>query len=391
MAKLKSKLSAVCVVLALMLGGSFSSAEAGTSVYHVPKNIQSKGQKDVTKALLDFLAKVPNDSTIVFPAGGRYNIEGTLYLYNRHGLTIEGNGSEFFASTDGSTVAPPAQPSARWVVSNNWPRGRRHWVFDRSTRITVRNMTIRGANPNANATNAAYVAALEAQHGIEMAGSSGVVENVTIRDTYGDLVSVTRQAHKVAVRNNTLTNSGRQGVTVDHASDVVIEGNYLSHLGRSAIDLEPATSAWSVHRVRIANNRVGYARGFFLAALGKGPVNDIIIERNYVFGDPLAIYVNDTAGGRRANWRVVNNVSSRVWGSPQAMMRFYRVDGVEVSGNSAPIATTQSGKVVETLKACNILAEPNNWIPYTPAGKAAQPLIPLTTDGYESSTNCGAA
>lgn len=384
-------LHALALVLALMLS-LVVVPEAGASgaVYEAPRSINSNGQKDVTDQLLEFFAGVPDGSTITFPAGARYNIEGTLYLYGRRNLTFESNGAEFFATTDGSSVAPPSATTAAWVKSNNWPRGRRHWLFDQSTGITVRNMTITGANPNAGPWNGAYVSALEAQHGIEMAGSSGMIEGVTISDTYGDLVSIGRRSKSVVVRNNHLTRSGRQGVTVDGATDVAILGNVVADTGRSIFDLEPPTAKREVRRVWIVGNQVGKANGIFVAALGKGVVNDITVQGNVLTGLELTTQVRDgqSPDARRANWSFINNVSDRGWGSPQAMLRFWRVDGVTVRGNVARIATTQSRKAVETWESCSVVAEPNTWHAYTPEGKEPQPLIPLTTDGYETTAAC---
>lgn len=389
MSHLRTKVHTAALVLALALSLTIApDARASEAVYQAPRSINAKGQKDVTEQLLKFFAGVPDGSAITFPAGARYNIEGTLYLYGRNNLTFDGNGAEFFATTDGSGAAPPAAPEAAWARSNNWPRGRRQWLIDRSSGITIQNMTITGAHPGAGAKVGAYVSSLEAQHGIQIAGSSATVQNVNINDTYGDLISITRWAHDVVVRDSHLERSGRQGITVDGATDVVIERNFIGDIGRSVIDFEPPTVSREVRRVHVAHNRIGRANGIFVAAKGKGPVNDITILGNVLQGEPLSTQVSDTAGGRRANWRFLYNSSDKPWGSSQAMLRFWRVDGVTVQGNRAPIATTQSRKAVETWGSCNVVASSNQWEPYTPVGKVPQPLIPLTTDGYETTAAC---
>lgn len=370
-------------------------AGASGMVYEAPRNISANGQTDVTDQLLAFFARVPDGSTISFPAGARYNIEGTLYLYGRRNLTFEGNGAEFFATTDGSGAAPPSERTGQWVQSNNWPRHRAQWIFDRSTGITLRNMAIKGANPNAGPWNGAYVSALEAQHGVEMAGSSGIIEGVSISDTYGDLISVSRWSTGVVIRQNYLTRSGRQGVTVDGATDVAILRNVITDTGRSIFDLEPPTPKREVRRVWIVGNQVGRANGIFVASLGKGVVNDITVQGNVLTGLELTTQVRDgqknpdgTQTSRRANWSFINNVSDKPFGSPMAMLRFWRVDGVTVRGNVAPIVTTQGRKAVETWESCGIVAEPNTWQAHTPVGKLLQPLIALTTDGYETTAAC---
>lgn len=368
--------------------------------FEVPRSIDANGKKDVTDDLLAYFASVPDGSTITFPDAARYRIEGTLYMFGRTDLTFDGNGATFFATTDGTGIAPPDHPSAGWVPSNNWPRHRAQWIVDRSERVTFRNLTITGANPNAGPWNGAYVSELEAQHGIEMAGSSGLIDNVSISDTYGDLVSVTRWAHDVTVQGSTLVRSGRQGVTVDGGVDVVIRGNTVADTGRSIFDLEPPTAKREVRRVLIEDNDVGRANGIFVAALGKGVVDDVMVRGNRLTGQELTTQVRDgqknpdgTQTSWRHNWAFVDNVSDRAFGSPQAMLRFWRVNGITVTGNRAPIALTQSRKAVETWKSCDIVAEPNDWVPSYPEWKSEDdygPIIPLTTDGYESSGEpCG--
>lgn len=70
------------------------------------------------------------------------------------------------------------------------------------------------------------------------------------------------------------------------------------------------------------------------------------------------------------------------------MMRFWSVDGVTVTANSQPIVSTQGRKAVETYESCNIVAAPNDWWVHVPVGKQWAPLIPLTTDGYETTAAC---
>src|SRR5438067_7537181 len=102
--------------------GSIPTRAAGT--YNVPATIDSTGTTDVTQKLVDFFASVPDGSTIAFPAGGKYRIEGTLPISNRHNLVFDGNGAEFIARTDGSGVPP-------WNgKTTNWPRNRVHWLVD---------------------------------------------------------------------------------------------------------------------------------------------------------------------------------------------------------------------------------------------------------------------
>ncbi|MEO5837387.1 MAG: hypothetical protein ABIQ73_15685 [Acidimicrobiales bacterium] len=145
------------------------SAGASSSVV-APSTIDSTGAADVTDKLLAFIAGVPDGSTISFPANARYRIEGSLIIEGRRDLTFEGNNAEFFATTEAD-------------------RNRRHWWIRNSDGITIRDIAVRGANPNAGVGDAAYRSDREAQQGFDFAGTSNtLVERVTVTDVYGDFV-----------------------------------------------------------------------------------------------------------------------------------------------------------------------------------------------------------
>lgn len=360
-------MKAARLVLALVMALAMlysPAANAASTVYRVPRRIDATGSRDVTSRLNRFLARVPDGSTIVFRADGRYRVEGTLYLKDRRDLTIDGNGARFFARTDGATASPAPAPLDRL-----WPRHRVHWYFYGGGGIVLRDLVIDGANRDAGAHNGAYVPSLEAQHGVEFAHVDGAtLHDCKITDTYGDLVSVTRQSNAVVVRDCHLERSGRQGITVDDGTNVVIKRNYLAETGRSAIDLEPATDRWAVRGVRIARNTIGAANGVFVAAYGRGSnVEDIDIVANNLVDEPLMVLVSAPEGHRRRGFRVIDNVSARRYGGPQAPLRFTRVDGVEIRGNYQEIAPERfsegrlvhAGISVGLHETCDVTIESN--------------------------------
>ncbi|HET6361721.1 MAG TPA: hypothetical protein VFH11_06655, partial [Gemmatimonadota bacterium] len=122
------------------------------------KAIDATGTWDVTGPLNSYLASVPNGSVIQLPAGARYRVEGIVRLVGRKNLTIEGNGALLFANSTGSGATPPPG------FDRNWPRNRYHLEIRGGSGIVIRNLVVRGANPNAGMNDAAYVSALEAQH-----------------------------------------------------------------------------------------------------------------------------------------------------------------------------------------------------------------------------------
>src|SRR4051794_30833598 len=83
---------AIALPCSLVLAATVLSAHAAGAIYAIPVLIDGTGTTDVTSQLQSFLNGVPDGSTIELPAGGRYRVEGTLTLQDRHDLTIEGNG-----------------------------------------------------------------------------------------------------------------------------------------------------------------------------------------------------------------------------------------------------------------------------------------------------------
>src|SRR5438067_6812087 len=195
-----------------------SAGPAHATTIAAPSTINSTGGTDVTAALLSFFAQVPDGSTITFPAGARYRVEGTLALENRNNFTFEGNGAQFFATTQGD-------------------RSRSMWRVDFGSNIHFHNVVVKGVNPHAGANPYAYVATLEAQHGFDLEGTNGVVlDHVTVTDTYGDFVNMDKQqliwTRNVTVQNSTFRRSGRKGISLTGVSDVVIQANLITDVAR---------------------------------------------------------------------------------------------------------------------------------------------------------------
>jgi pectate lyase len=104
--------------------------------------------------------------------GACYQVEGSLTIANQRNLLLEGSGATLKATTKGRRV-------------------RVHISIDNSENIIVRNLTVKGANPHAGATRAAYDEELEARHGFSLGGVRHVLfDNVQASDVYGDFVYI---------------------------------------------------------------------------------------------------------------------------------------------------------------------------------------------------------
>ncbi len=311
--------------------GGKTPETAPTVVVVVPGSIDATGHTDDTKALQAFVDKVPNGRVIQFRPRGRYRIEGTLFLRNRHRLTFDGEDALVFATTRGGP-------------------NRAQWWIEDGSQIVFRDLSVKGANPNAGVGKDAYVPKLATQPGFEFEGVDGAeLDHVRVTDVYGDFVYLGRDKRRVPSRNvwihdSTFLRNGRQGIAVTAATNVIIEHNYFDDTRRSTIDLEPNGRSWHVSDVFVLDNTVGVGRLLFVASKGQGPVNNIVISGNRLVGHPLTIEVVAPGRTRRSNWVVTNNVSDTTVRSRP--MRFSGIDGLDISGNTQRVAGQQPGVLI---------------------------------------------
>jgi hypothetical protein len=340
--------------------------DIGNSSSHglaVPSEIDPTGQTDVTDQLQEFLSSVPDGATIVFPPKATFRVEGSLLLIGRQGLTIEGNGAMVFATTDGSQIVPPTR------LKHKWPRKRAHLIFDGGGNIVVRDLEIRGAHPNPGA-DGEYVAALEGQHGIVLRGVQGAeIDRVRITDVYGDFMylgggvtdSVRQWTRNVHIHDSHFERNGRQGFGITGAEDVLIEDNYIGEVKRTALDVEPNGNGGGAIGLTVRDNHFGAIHGHWLAAHGKvGTVRDITLERN-VLNAKMRVSTN-SIGPRRSNFRIVDNVSDRMVGSPAPLMTLHLIDGLEVRGNRHPLNKWREMTGVYVTESCDVTVEGNSFV-----------------------------
>ena len=349
----------VLIALGMVTQIGATAPTGAATVVPVPGTIDRTGTSDVTGPLNAFFAGLAPGSTVMFPPGGRFRVEGVLLLRNRHDLTIEGNGSTVFARTDGSGVAPPGAG-----YRAGWPRRREHWHIRDSTGVTLRNLTVQGANPNAGATPEAYVPALEGQAGVAISRSDNIVlDSMRIQDTYGDFVWITGASSNVTIRRGTFLRSGRQGIAVVNAHDVVVEDNDIRDVARSVFDLEPVGRARAEH-VRLQSNRVGAYTNFLLGAVGGGPgVNDVWLQGNRVNGgngvSVAAGFTKQLRRGLHILWNVGTGTARPPLGAAQpGLIQLTNLDGVEIHGNSQAVGGVPA---ISLDRVCNLTVADNSF------------------------------
>jgi hypothetical protein len=388
-----ARIVVVAVVVALVAGLSLLTiggpAGAATVPVPIPATIDASGRTDVTTALTAFLQRLPAGAVVSFPDDARYRIEGTVVLTNARGVTIDGHGATFFATTDGSGAAP-----ARGGQRASWPRLRAQWRIRGGSGITLRDMSIKGANPKGGATADAYVPALEGQAGIAIQRASQVtVDGVHISDTYGDGVWVTGGSTDVTVRGSTIERIGRQGVAVVNGQRVVVEGNHLRGISRSVFDLEPPGRA-VVQDIRLRDNDVGDYGNFLLAAGGGGPgVNDVHLEGNRVDGGHGVSVFAGIEGKQRRRYHVVDNTGTGsvrpVAGTNRpGLIQLTNLDEVEIRGNRQRVDGVPA---VSLDRVCDVTVEGNDFAGADPERQEVAPCgatstAPPTRSGPAPST-----
>jgi parallel beta-helix repeat protein len=332
-----------------MLGfaGTVSSGSArAANVVRVPYSIDPTGKNDVSAQMQSFFATVPDGSVVVFGSHAQYQMDETLVLDRRHGLTIEGNGATIFAATPGDAH----RSNIRLVESNG---------------IVVRDLTVKGANPNGGTSLGAYVPAKEFQHAFELLGVNNLVlDHVAAFDTYGDFVYLGKAAGSwsshVTIENSTFERNGRQGISLIDASDVLISNNTISDVRRATFDFEPDGRSDGVSNVVIENNTIGAGRLFFVAAAGLQPVNHVEILDNSLHHQSLQMAIRNDHSNYREEWKIIGNVSDAVFGNPLgSAMRLWHVDDLEIARNAQHFQSGRRMVLVELHYSCHVSVHDN--------------------------------
>ena len=91
-----------------------------------------------------------------FPSGGRFRIDGVVFVTGRHDVTIDGNGLH----VGRGRPTAPGRRSRGYNLRGGWPRLRAHVDVEDSTGITIHDLTVQGPNPSGT-----FKAPLEGQAG----------------------------------------------------------------------------------------------------------------------------------------------------------------------------------------------------------------------------------
>jgi hypothetical protein len=326
-------------IAALLLALAFCQPSAA-AVYRVPSKIKANCSTPVEGKIMAWLATVPDGSTVQFGAGRCYGQDGTITLSGRSGLVIDGQGSEFRALTAGGSH-------------------RANWRLVNGSNLTLRNMAVRGSNPQGG-----YDPNIEWQHGYSIEGVQKMtLSNVQARETWGDGVYVWRggyspacgddasSARDVVLDHAVLERNGRQGVAIVDAERVTVQDSTIGPVAWWGVDIETDDNCDIARHINILRNQFGATRYGVIGSVGFG-------------GDPQVGDVTAVGNTQTVQAGLPGECWAPVWIlSPDTMYRtgytfsdnrflarrnafeFRRVRNIDVSSNSVTLTpTTGCGK-----------------------------------------------
>jgi hypothetical protein len=292
---------------------------------NLPSSIDATGARDVSSALIAFIATVPDGGTISFKSTGTYRIDKAIKFGGRNNLTLKGNGATI-VGRGGTTEAS----SIFWLG----PKG--------DSGITIENFRLVGNNPSPGVFHSGQ----EGAHGVLVDGGSNItLRGLTVSGVWGDCLKVATWASGVTFRDSTCLSSGRSGVSVTAGRNVIIQRVAFVKNGYCVFNIEPNNSSDGASNIQFLSNTAGtWTNSFFSGDGAAGSkVNGITISGNTVTGGTL-LTVIDLA--RRTNVVFTNNTSRITGRGP--ILRFARIDGLTVTGNSQPLSSGSLASITDS-------------------------------------------
>ena len=351
-------LASLLALTALVSPTSIDSA-SGAEVVTVPASITANCTRDVSGELNTFLARVPNGSTVNFPAGACYRVDRTVTVSGKTGLVLAGHGARLqrLTPTPHDLSYPNANPILR---------------LGRLTRSRVVGFKILGINMRSNVPHhpeyGTYYRNWEFDHGIAISGGVDLtVKRVTIDGPYGDGIWVGgddkwsyRRSDGVRLLRITVKHNGRQGIALTRGTNILVDRSNITSR-RAGIDLEPAATTHVLKNVEIRRSQFN-SHLLAFSGSGAGVVNNVNIHHNLVThtGTPF-VHAGSSSGLSRNNWRIANNTVTWTLGSSSPGVRLMNMHNVTVEGNHLRFSAARSMQGVRVMNGTNGVSVTCNW------------------------------
>ena len=329
------------------------------SVYTVLASIDGTGLTDVTAALNNWIATVPNGtaanpSVIRFPSGNTYLVSQGIQISNRTFLTFDGYGARIKLNP----AAGFSQLQSLFLLGKAY----NGFFGGINKNIIIKGFDLEASNP----TPGIWAASREMAHAVEIDNSDGVeVFDVTAHGIGGDGFKIT-DGHNLHLHHNHILDAGRQGVSVISGDQILIDNNQFDDMGYFILDIEPNNDTESATDITFRDNiagswgpNVGVGAGF--VACGSGTaynrIGNITVTGNTMTGmsdASLRSYFNQNAYKRLYNIVFTNNKATQADSGP--VLIFKSIDGLTVTGNAQPVS---SGTLSSIQNSTSVVSSPN--------------------------------
>ena len=323
---------------------------------------------DGQDAIAAAIARCPNGSRVSFPAGRTYHQTDAIAIERRSGLTIDGNGSTFVKTTPGVDSV-----------------GRPQWRILEGDNVTIEDMNIVGSLPPGPR---GITPGNQYDHGVYILGGTGhTVRDVSIRNVFGDLVTVApsglylfldatkgQLSRNVVIQRVNGAGAARMCIALTGGIGIRVEDSALSDCRYAGIDLETDAVGEKLQDVHILRNQIA---GFYLFAIGVvgptyAPPNPGDIDRIEIRGN-TTLTASDTC------WEAVHAdrgpISNLVVADNPVLKS--QGDGVELRGVTSGAV---SGNAIQLTAAPGWCNAPS--IPVRLIGSPSVSVFANTSTGY---------
>lgn len=252
-----------------------------------------------------------------------FDSEQTFRLEGIRDQTIDFGGIPHYRMTAIDPALTAAQNRARSMV-----------VLTDCHNVTLDNLTILGPKPYGTG----YVAAFEAQHGIELHHCTNItIRNYICQCMYGDgLYNHDSDDIEMSLFNTGWT--GRQGTSIVEGQRINIHHGTYTQVSRSVLDLEPNNAAQVVSDVHFHDITVQYHRLGFVSSVGGGTVQNVTVENIEGIGTNLGSPIQANIGGIRRNFTFRDLTADQGNSNPYgSAFSFGRVHGVNFERVNQPL------------------------------------------------------
>lgn len=311
-----------------LLGGSAAVPPPAGPTVEPPESIPSNCSEDVSSALRSWFASLPPDRTVRVRSGACYLVNEGIKLKYPKGLTIYGGTFRNDSVVQDPKAAPAGQP-----------------VFTvlGGSRVVFESMRVAGKNPGG------YHAPLAFASGIELDGTSrATIRSVTITRTFGDGITllplrggadhqsgtIVAPSSGITIRDVTIKNPGRQGVTFDSVSGAQVTDVIVTNPGFDTFDFEADQRNEGASDVTIDGCEASGGLVFFANdGAGGGRATSGITVAHCTMTKPeggSAVLVNRPGDGKRLRGPI-HFVDDLLWCGASTNMACVQLSGADVT------------------------------------------------------------